>query len=590
MSGRIPQSFIDELLNRVDIVDVIDARVPLKKTGREYQACCPFHNEKTPSFTVSPGKQFYHCFGCGAHGSAIGFLMDYEHLEFPEAIEELARSLGLEVPREAGAAPPAAHREQRDDHFSLLERADRFYRAQLREHTRAERAVDYLKKRGVSGEIAARFGLGYAPPGWDALLTHLGSDAHAQKLALELGLLVRREDGRVYDRFRDRIMFPIRDRRGRSIGFGGRVLGDEKPKYMNSPESPVFHKGQELYGLFEARKANQKLARLLVVEGYMDVVALAQFGLSNAVATLGTATTPEHLERLYRVVHEVVFCFDGDAAGRRAAWRALENALPIMRDGREARFLFLPEGEDPDSLIRRIGCRAFEKQTADSIPLSQFFFESLARQVDTRSVDGRAHLVELARPLLQMLPDSVFRDLMLERLADLSGLGPDKLAGRLFGAREPTAAGAVKPRPEGSGRSPVRTAIRLLLEQPELSREVTAPTGFADLDVPGIDLLNELLEMLWQDPHLSTGGILEHWRGKPVGLHLARLASTPLVIPETGYATEFRDAIQRLIEQRTLQRTEQLLFKDRREALSESEKSELKQLLATRHPGPGQVR
>jgi DNA primase len=587
MSGRIPQSFIDEILNRVDIVEVIDARVPLKKAGREYQACCPFHNEKTPSFTVSPGKQFYHCFGCGAHGSAIGFLMDYEHLEFPEAIEELARSLGLEVPREAGAAKPAQHSERRDDHFSLLERADRFYRAQLREHAQAARAVDYLKNRGLSGEIAARFGLGYAPPGWDALLTLLGSDAHAQTLALELGLLVRRDDGRVYDRFRDRIMFPIRDRRGRTVGFGGRVLGDEKPKYMNSPESPVFHKGQELYGLFEARKANQKLERLLVVEGYMDVVALAQFGLSNAVATLGTATTPEHLERLYRVVHEVVFCFDGDAAGRRAAWRALENVLPIMRDGREARFLFLPEGEDPDSLIRRIGCEAFQKQTADSIPLSQFFFESLAQQVDTRSVDGRAHLVELARPLLQRLPDSVFRDLMLKRLADLSGLGPEKLAQRLFGKREPMPSGGVKARPGESGRSPVRTAIRLLLEQPQLSRWVTPPTGFEDLELPGVGLLNELLEMLWQDPHLSAGHLLEHWRGEPEGQHLARLASLPLVIPETGYEKEFRDAIQRLVEQRTAQRTEQLLFKDRRQALSESEKSELKQLLAMRHPGPG---
>ena len=318
MSGLIPQAFIDELLTRTDIVDVIDARVPLKKAGREYKACCPFHNEKTPSFTVSQVKQFYHCFGCGAHGSAISFLMDYEHMEFVEVVEDLAHMAGLEVPREAGTAPPAAHGERRDDHFSLLERADRFYRTQLREHPQAERAVDYLKKRGLSGEIAARFGLGYAPPGWDALLTHLGSDAHAHKLALELGLLVQRDDGRVYDRFRDRIMFPIRDRRGRCVGFGGRVLGDEKPKYMNSPESPVFHKGQELYGLFEARKANQKLARLLVVEGYMDVVALAQFGLSNAVATLGTATTPEHLERLYRVVHEVVFCFDGDRAGREA--------------------------------------------------------------------------------------------------------------------------------------------------------------------------------------------------------------------------------------------------------------------------------
>jgi DNA primase len=588
MSGRIPQPFIDDLLNRVDIVEIIDARVPLKKAGREYQACCPFHNEKTPSFTVSPNKQFYHCFGCGAHGSAIGFLMDYEHLEFPEAIEELARSLGVEVPREAGA-PSASQSQRRDDHYSLLERVDHFYRAALREHTQAQRAIDYLKARGLSGEIAARFGLGYAPPGWDSLLGQLGSDSHAHKLALELGLLVRRDDGRVYDRFRDRIMFPIRDRRGRTVGFGGRVLGDEKPKYMNSPESTVFHKGRELYGLFEARKANQKLERLLVVEGYMDVVALAQFGLDNAVATLGTATTPEHLERLYRTVHEVVFCFDGDSAGRRAAWRALENTLPVMRDGREARFLFLPEGEDPDSLIRRIGCEAFREQTAESIPLSQFFFESLARQVDTRSVDGRAHLAELARPLLQKLPDSVFRDLMLERLAELSGLDAQRLARRLLGGREPSHAGAVERRTAASGRSPVRTAIRLLLEQPALCRCVSAPTGFDDLDLPGAGLLRELLEILWQDPDLTMGRVLEHWRDKPEAQHLAKLASAPLVIPEAGYETEFRDAIQRLVEQRVAQRTEQLLTKGRDQALSESEKIELKQLLDLRNPESGRT-
>src|SRR5210317_1706727 len=394
MAGRIPQSFIDELLNRVDIVDLIDARLQLKKAGREYQACCPFHNEKTPSFTVSPGKQFYHCFGCGAHGSAISFLMEYDNLAFPEAIEELARSVGMEVPRESGSQAPQAE-QQRTDHYALLERVDHFYRSQLRQHAQADKAVAYLKDRGLSGEIAQTFGLGYAPPGWDSLLKQFG-DPESQRLATELGLLVEKDDGGRYDRFRDR--------RGRCIGFGGRVLGDEKPKYMNSPESPVFHKGRELYGLFEARKANQKLERLLVVEGYMDVVALAQFGLTNAVATLGTATTPEHLERLYRTVSEVVFCFDGDAAGRRAAWRALENALPVLRDGREARFLFLPEGEDPDSLVRRIGAETFRKKTVESVPLSRFFYESLSQQVDTDSVDGRARLVELAKPLLQKLP------------------------------------------------------------------------------------------------------------------------------------------------------------------------------------------
>ncbi len=586
MAGRIPQTFIDDLLNRVDIVQVIESRLDLKKTGREYQACCPFHNEKTPSFTVSPNKQFYHCFGCGAHGSAIGFLMDYENLEFPEAIEELAQTVGLDVPREAGTDFRPDPRKE--DHYSLLQRADQFYRSQLREHAQAAKAVDYLKQRGLSGEIAASFGLGYAPPGWDSLLRHLGSDHETQTAAVELGLLVRKDDGHLYDRFRDRVMFPIRDRRGRTIGFGGRVFGDEKPKYMNSPESPVFHKGQELYGLFEARKASQKLDRLLVVEGYMDVLALAQFGFSNAVATLGTATTPEHLERLYRTVQEVVFCFDGDNAGRRAAWRALENTLPVLRDGREARFLFLPEGEDPDSLVREIGSEAFQKKTVDSVPLSRFFYESLSQQVDTRSVDGRAHLVELARPLLQKLPDSVFRDLMLEQLSQHSGLNPKQLHSRVFGNPAPKPPEQQpRQRLRGSNRSPVRITIRLLLEQPELSGRLQRPCGFEDLELAGVELLMELLELLWQHPHLSLGGILEHWRGKPEEEHLARLATQPLEVPMEGFAEEFLGATQRLLEQRTRQRTEQLLFQEQQRGLTETEKTELKQLLVKHRPISG---
>ena len=581
MAGRIPQSFIDELLNRVDIVDLIDARLQLKKTGREYQACCPFHNEKTPSFTVSPGKQFYHCFGCGAHGSAISFLMEYDNLAFPEAIEELARSVGMEVPRESGSQSPQAE-QQRTDHYALLERVDQFYRAQLRQHAQADKAVAYLKDRGLSGEIAQTFGLGYAPPGWDSLLKQFG-DPESQRLATELGLLVEKDDGGRYDRFRDRVMFPIRDRRGRCIGFGGRVLGDEKPKYMNSPESPVFHKGRELYGLFEARKANQKLERLLVVEGYMDVVALAQFGLTNAVATLGTATTPEHLERLYRTVSEVVFCFDGDAAGRRAAWRALENALPVLRDGREARFLFLPEGEDPDSLVRRIGAESFRQQTVESVPLSKFFYESLGRQVDTTSVDGRARLVELARPLLVTLPDSVFRDLMLEQLSEYSGLKLPQLQRRVLGeATEPDPPTDHQPRRDLS-RSPVRSAIRLLLEQPALGALIAPPYSFADLDLPGVELLVELLELTASNPHLSTGGLLEHWRGRPEETHLARLASTPLMVPADGCEQELSGAVQRLLEQRNHQRTAQLLLKSRDSTLSDAEKTELKQLLVTQH-------
>jgi DNA primase len=510
--------------------------------------------------------------------------MDYENLAFPEAVEELARSVGMEVPHEVTAGSPAD--ERRLDHYSLLEKAERFYRGQLRQHAQATRAVDYLKARGLSGEIAQTFGLGYAPPGWDSLAKHL-HDAASRKLAVELGLLVQKDDGGCYDRFRDRIMFPIRDRRGRCIGFGGRVLGDEKPKYMNSPESPVFHKGRELYGLFEARKAGQKLERLLVVEGYMDVVALAQFGLSNAVATLGTATTPEHLESLYRTVSEVVFCFDGDAAGRRAAWRALENTLPVLRDGREARFLFLPEGEDPDTLVRRIGADAFQQEIVESVPLSRFFFESLCHQVDTGSVDGRARLVELARPLLKRLPDSVFRDLMLEQLSEHSGLKLAQLQQRIFGTPPPEQAAARTGQRRDLSRSPLRTAIRLLLEKPALGNTLDAPAGFEDLRLPGVALLTELLELTRRSPHLTAGGIIEHWRGRPEEQHLARLATTRLDVPTDGYEPEFHGAVQRLIEQRNSQKVEDLLAKERQSGLSSSEKTELKQLLVYTRPNGG---
>jgi len=377
MAGRIPQHFIDDLLTRIDIVEVIDHRVPLKKAGHEYKACCPFHGEKTPSFTVSQVKQFYHCFGCGEHGNAISFLMDYEHMDFVEAIEALAHGAGIEVPREAGTdqAPQSSNQAA----YDLLEQTAQYYQQQLRDHAEAQRAVDYLKERGLTGEVAARFGIGFAPPGWDNLTRALGNDKKIQQELLNTGLVIERNDSSgIYDRFRDRIQFPIHDRRGRTIGFGGRVINkDDTPKYLNSPETPVFHKGRELYGLYEARKAMRKLVRILVVEGYMDVVALAQFDINYAVATLGTATTHDHLETLFRTVPEIIFCFDGDRAGRQAAWRALENTLPVLRDGRAARFLFLPDGEDPDSQVRKTGKTGFEAAMDQATHLSDFFFDQL---------------------------------------------------------------------------------------------------------------------------------------------------------------------------------------------------------------------
>ncbi len=425
MAGRIPEHFIQDLLARTDLVALIDSRVPLKKAGRNYSACCPFHQEKTPSFTVAPDKQFYYCFGCGASGNAVGFLMEYDHLSFPEAVEQLATRAGLEVPREGGgdARKEKARRDRLQTLYDLLARAERFYRQQLKNAPERQKAVNYLKGRGLTGQIAARYGLGFAPPGYDNLSQGLSLDNEGIEQALTAGLLVRKEDsGRTYDKFRDRIQFPIRDGRGRTIGFGGRGLGDGKPKYLNSPETPVFHKGKELYGLWEWRQSRDKTDRLYVVEGYMDVIALAQHGVPNAVATLGTATSEDHCHLLFRQVNEVVFCFDGDNAGRRAAWRALESALPALDDGKQARFLFLPEGEDPDTLVRAQGPEALLALTDKADTLATYLFRHLSEGLDLNTVDGRARLARLALPFLDKPAGPVYRALLEEELARLTRL------------------------------------------------------------------------------------------------------------------------------------------------------------------------
>ena len=581
MSGRIPQAFIDELLTRTDIVDVIDARVPLKKAGREYKACCPFHNEKTPSFTVSQVKQFYHCFGCGAHGSAISFLMDYEHMEFVEAVEDLAHMAGLDVPREAAAGP--ASQSSTQPLYALLEEVSRWYRQQLRSHPQAARAVDYLKQRGLTGDVAARFDIGFAPPGWDNLTRALGADDASRAALLETGLLIERPDGSgVYARFRDRIQFPIRDRRGRTIGFGGRVLGDDTPKYLNSPESSIFHKGRELYGLYEARKTVRQLERILVVEGYMDVVALAQFDINYAVATLGTSTTPDHLERLYRTVPEVVFCFDGDRAGRAAAWRALENALPVLTDGREARFLFLPEGEDPDTLVRKTGKNEFENLITHATHLSDFLFDHLSDQVDTASIDGRARLVDLARPLLSRLPDGIFRQLMVERLAQIARTDSSHLADRL---QKPAATRVAHPaaaQTSGGGKSPVREAIAMLLHQPDLAQKIDPPAITEPDAMPGVRLLLELFELLRRQPELNTGAILEHWRGREESRHLHKLAQWTPLTDNLDLEAEIRGHVCQIARQVTEKRISALLQEEHHRPLNNKEKQELKALLQSR--------
>jgi DNA primase len=584
MAGRIPQSFIDELLVRTDIVEVIDTRVPLKKAGREYKACCPFHGEKTPSFTVSQVKQFYHCFGCGEHGTAITFLMEYEHMEFVEAVEELARRAGLDVPREAGTEQ--SHSPSTLPHYALLERVSEFYQEQLRSHPKAGRAVEYLKNRGLTGEVAARFGIGFAPPGWENLAAALGADDTVRKQLLELGLTIERDDGSsAYDRFRDRIQFPIRDRRGRAIGFGGRVLDDSTPKYLNSPESPVFHKGQELYGLFEARKATRNLERILVVEGYMDVVALAQFEINYAVATMGTATTNEHLERLFRTVPEIVFCFDGDRAGREAAWRALENTLPVLRDGREARFLFLPDGEDPDSLVRKAGKTEFEQSVTGAMHLSDFFYERLSSQLDIDSIDGRARLVILAKPLLAKLPDSMFRQLMVERLAELAQTTPDQVAGRLE-TPPPQAAPvpAKTPATSQSGeKSAVRKALELILYQPSLALEVSPQAFREHCELPGVTLLLEIIELIQQKPELSTGALLEHWREHKEGRYLHKLASWAPALESLELQGDLQGHMRDIQLQFIEKRIEFLNSEQAQRQLSDTEKREYGELLLQSH-------
>jgi DNA primase len=570
--GLIPASFIDELMTRTDIVEVINARVPLKKAGREYKACCPFHGEKTPSFTVSPTKQFYHCFGCGAHGTALGFLMDYEHLSFPEAVEELASLAGLEVPREQSAGP-----DRRPDLYGVLEAAAAHFREQLK---RSQAAIAYLKARGISGATAATFGLGYAPDEWDGLIRRLGRDEAATRQLAAAGLVIEREQGGWYDRFRGRLMFPIRDARGRVIAFGGRVLGEGEPKYLNSPETALFHKGRELYGLYEARQALRQMPRLLVVEGYMDVVGLHEAGIAWAVATLGTATTPDHLERLFRVTEEVVSCFDGDRAGRQAAWRALENTLPALREGRQVRFMFLPEGEDPDSLVRTEGAEAFSARLKEAMPLSDYLCQELAARVDMNSLDGRARLAELAKPLVARVPEGVFRALLVKRIAtavDMDAAGYARFVDAAAPAREAAPAPRrSRPHTPGRGGSLVRRAIALVVHFPGVAAGARVSPGLAALERPGIELLLELLAEL--KPGMSTGGFLERWREHEAWPHLRKLATAEMLTSEEGALAELQDCLDRLEEERVRHRHKELFEISRAGPLSPEQRAELKAL------------
>ncbi len=545
MAGRIPEQFIDDLIARVDIVDLIESYLPLRKAGKDFQALCPFHDEKTPSFTISREKQFYHCFGCEAHGTAIGFLMNYRNLEFVDAVEELAALTGVEVPREAGQARSAPAR----DLYEPLEQARSFYETQLRSHSECVRAVDYLKGRDITGQVAKTYRLGFAPSGWRNLFDFLNTKGLSEAQMERSGLAIQREGGGYYDRFRDRIMFPIHDRRGRVIGFGGRVIDAGEPKYLNSPETDVFHKGRELYGLFEALASARTLTELIVVEGYMDAIALHQFGLTNVVATLGTAVTSDHLEQLFRHAPEIVFCFDGDDAGRRAAWKALESTLPLMEGNRAVRFAFLPEGHDPDTAIRKHGVDGLFT-ASKNFTLSEYLIDNLKGEVDLSSGDGRARLVARAEPFLSKIPGDGHRGAGIRLLHQLTGIDE-----RII--REDLRKGMRRRdgnRPHGglvrfTSRTLEDRALAMLIQCPALARHLRPESArFLAEEHDDCALLLTTWEHIGNAPEVTTAGIVERWRGDAHETRITELAALELNISAEALEAELRDALTRLME------------------------------------------
>ncbi|WP_020158971.1 DNA primase [Methylobacter marinus] len=575
MSGRIPREFIDELLVRVDIVDLIDSHVPLKKTGSNYVARCPFHTEKTPSFSVNQNKQFFYCFGCGASGNAISFLMDFNHLNFVEAVEDLATFAGVDVPRESVVYPSGQKKDDLSGLYQLMEQVAAFYVDQLRVNADGKKAVDYLRARGVSGQVAHDFMLGYAPDEWQAL-----GGRFSQKLLLEAGLSVSNEAGKVYDRFRGRVMFPIRDRRARIIGFGGRVLDDSLPKYLNSPETSLFHKGREVYGLYELLQKNPKPQKILIVEGYMDVIALAQFGINYAVATLGTATSQAHLDLLFRFSSELIFCFDGDKAGRQAAWRAMEPAFACLRDGRLIRIMLLPQNQDPDSLVRMEGVDKFSERVQSSATLSDYFFGHLTEESNLSEMEGRAQLVGKAKPYLEKLPEGVFREMMFARLKQLSGLATLDVL---------TNATTLRPKREGNKRqdrgrlSSARMAIALLIQNPGLAEVIEQrEIDWRGLEFPGIDLFKNVLSVILDKKPANTAVLVESYRGAAEEKPVKALAFLDLLVPDEGVEAEFCDALDRLLDQARSAGLERLLAKEKTKGLDSQEKEMLRKMLANK--------
>jgi DNA primase len=580
MTGHIPESFIEELLSRVDIVEVIGGYVELRRTGANYVSRCPFHAEKTPSFTVSHSKQFYHCFGCGASGNALRFLTEHGGLHFVEAVEVLANRAGIPMPKEA---QPVKEDVRTSAIYAMLAEAGRFFQHQLSQGAFKQVAVEYLKSRGITGKTAKEFNLGVAPPLWDGLIQALGKDSNAIENLMTAGLLISKENNRYYDRFRDRIMFPIRDRRGRIVGFGGRVINTGNPKYLNSPETIVFNKGQHVYGLYEAKLQNRSLNHLIVVEGYLDVLTLSQFGITQAVAILGTALTEKHIDVLFRQVNEVSFCFDSDTAGREASLKALHLCLPEMEEGRRVRFMMLPAAEDPDSFIRKNGKAAFLAKLNTSKSLSDFLFESVSNHLDLSSIEGRAELVRLSKPLLLKLPKGVFQSMMFERLEQLADL-PSSSFQRRRSSFQPNRGGFSGPSGRNKRSLPVSPAVRalaLLLENRTLLSYISDQAEFKRADTPGTSLLCAIIEILKMDPSIPLDEIEKRLASEEDGkkTSLTDLVLIAQTVPAEGIDVEFLGALNRLKERAQEQTMEVLLKQASIGQLSLEEKIELRELL-----------
>ncbi|WP_196139510.1 DNA primase [Aliikangiella sp. G2MR2-5] len=615
MAGRIPQTFLNELLARTDLVEVIDRRVPLKKAGRNYSACCPFHNEKTPSFSVNPDKQFYYCFGCGASGNALTFLMEYEGQDFVAAVEDLAGQQSMDIPRESGQ-DDAVYAENQQL-FDLMEKVADSYQQNLKKRPLGIKAVEYLKQRGLSGEIAKLYGIGYVPGEWQNL-QHLGKDQlKLQEQLVKTGMMIRKDNGHAYDRFRDRIMFPIRNRRGQVLGFGGRVIDQGEPKYLNSPETTLFHKGKELYGIFEMRRKLRDIEQIIIVEGYMDVVALAQYGIYNSVATLGTATTSEHLQTLFRICHTLVFCFDGDRAGRAAALRALNHALPQLKDTREVRLMFLPDGEDPDSMVRAIGMKAFNERVESASTLFDYLIEHLTSQVDMNTFEGPAKLVHLAKPFAQQITDPILLSRFTHKIAELSGLAdrqleeswredsssgtkavanstqtpsnsnnfePDRKFQQnqsAFGSTsyEEPPPSHINQQTESRNKAPFRRAIALLLQHPEALPPADM-SWLGSIEELGARILLNLIKIIEKNEEVTTAILVENWRGTAEHPHLIKLANQPLYAESENINAELSEIFKRLEKNYLLDQWDSLLEKVRNGSVTAAEKEEMKRLQA----------